>query len=114
MQLDQLQALVLQAVEDMKAKDVNVMDVRGLTGVTDVMIFASGTSSRHVKSVAENVVVEVKKHGVNPLGVEGESSGDWTLVDLGDIVLHVMMPEARAFYDLESLWTQSSQESESE
>lgn len=111
MQLEELKTIVEQALEDMKANDINILDVRGLTGVTDLMIFASGTSSRHVKSIADNVAVDVKKHGVNPLGVEGEASGDWTLVDLGDIVVHVMMPEARAFYDLEGLWQRPSDDS---
>lgn len=110
MQLEELKKVVVQALEDMKANDINILDVRGLTGVTDLMVFASGTSSRHVKSIANSVAVDVKKQGVEPLGVEGEASGDWTLVDLGDIVVHVMMPEARIFYDLEGLWQRPSDE----
>lgn len=105
-QLD-VQALtdvVIKALEDLKAKDITVLDVRGRTSVTDVMIIASGTSSRHVKSLADNVVDEVKAAGERPLGVEGGATSDWILVDLGDLVVHVMLPATREFYDLERFW----------
>lgn len=103
---EELKQRAVAALEDLKARDINVLDVRGLTGVTDFMVVASGTSSRHVKSLANNVEVELKKAGVQPLGTEGQgATAEWVLVDFGDVVVHVMMPEARSFYDLENLWT---------
>jgi ribosome-associated protein len=104
MQTDKLIDLVHNALEDMKAKEVVDLDVRGRSSITDYMIVASGTSKRHVAAVAEEVIIKAKAAGVMPLGSEGQSSADWVLVDLGDIVVHVMMPDARAFYDLERLW----------
>ena len=105
MQLDELKNLVITAIEDMKGENVVSLDVRDKSNVTDLMIVATGTSNRHVSSIANNVVVEAKKAGVPPLGVEGEAQGDWVLVDLGDIVVHVMQPQVREFYDLERLWS---------
>ena len=104
MQLDQLRALVRKALEDLKAVDIIELDVTGKTSVTDTIIVASGTSNRHVKSIANNVAMEAKQAGVQPMGVEGEEQGEWVLVDLGDIVVHVMQPHIRDFYDLEKLW----------
>ena len=104
MNIDELKTLVIQALEDLKAQDIVELDVSTLTDVADWMIVASGTSSRHVKSLAENVVVEAKKQGIQPVGVEGENVGDWVLVDLADILVHVMLPETREFYNLEKLW----------
>jgi ribosome-associated protein len=92
-------------LEDLKAKDVRMIDVRGKTGVTDFMVIASGTSSRHVKSIADEVVKQAKQIGQPPLGVEGEREAEWVLVDLGDIVVHVMLPRVREFYGLERLWS---------
>jgi len=103
--IDDLKQLILTALEDMKAEDILELDVNGKTSVTDLLIIASGTSSRHVKSIASNVAVEAKKQGKQPLGVEGEEQGEWVLVDLGDIVVHVMQPHVRQFYDLEKLWS---------
>jgi len=96
---------VLHALEDLKAKDVKEIDVRGKTSITDLLVVASGTSTRHVKSIADEVVKFAKRAGVLPIGVEGEREAEWVLVDLGDIVVHVMLPRIREFYGLERLWT---------
>ena len=104
MQIDELRNLARKALEDLKAEDIIEMDVRDKTSVTDFIFVASGTSNRHVKSIANNVVVEAKHAGMQPLGVEGEDQAEWVLVDLGDVVVHVMQPQVREFYDLESLW----------
>lgn len=104
MQIDDLIKLVEDALDEMKAKDVVRIDVHELTSVTDYMIIASGTSNRHVGSLSDNVVEKAKAAGRQPLGVEGKESGEWVLVDLGDIVVHVMQPATRQFYDLERLW----------
>jgi ribosome-associated protein len=96
--------LVEAALADMKAVNVTVLDVRGLTDVADNMVIASGNSDRHVKSIADNVVQAAKKAGYRPMGVEGERDGEWALVDLQDIIVHVMLPRVREFYRLENLW----------
>ena len=95
----------IAALDDLKAKDVLSLDVRSLTSLADVMIIASGTSTRHVKSLADNVVKMVKEAGMKPIGMEGERDGNWVLIDLGGVIVHVMQPATRAFYDLERLWT---------
>lgn len=100
----QLKELVVKAIEALKGNDVKVMDVRDMTSVTDSMIIVSGTSGRHVKSIADNVVGECKKNRVRPLGMEGDDRGEWVLVDLGDVIVHVMLPATRQFYDIERLW----------
>lgn len=100
---------VLAAVDELKAKDVVSIDVRGKSSVTDFMVIASGTSSRHVKSIADEVVKFAKKLDIMPLGVEGEREAEWVLVDLGDVVVHVMLPRVREFYALERLWTVGDQ-----
>ena len=107
---DELLAITLAALEDMKAVDVRVIDVRDLTTITDVMVIAGGTSTRHVKAIADNVAMEAKRHGVTALGVEGDKGAEWILVDLADVVVHVMMPEIRAFYALEKLWSVGNSE----
>lgn len=88
----------------MKAVNVKVLDVRGLTDIADSLIVASGTSDRHVRSIAEHVIDQAKRNGFRPLGTEGEREGEWVLVDLQDIVIHVMLPRVREFYGLERLW----------
>lgn len=99
-----LQSVVTAALDDMKAAHVKVLDVRGLTDIADTMIIASGTSDRHVRSIADRVVEKAKAAGFRPYGVEGARDGEWVLVDLNDIVLHVMLPRVREFYGLERLW----------
>ncbi|MEM7804353.1 MAG: ribosome silencing factor [Pseudomonadota bacterium] len=95
---------VVAALEDAKAQDIRLIDVRHLTSMTDYMVVASGTSDRHVKSVASSVVDTLMAAGRRPLGVEGENDGEWVLVDLQDALVHVMLPRIRDFYNLEKLW----------
>jgi ribosome silencing factor RsfS/YbeB/iojap len=102
---DRLRSLVLAALDDLKARDVREIDVRDKSSVTDLLVVASGTSSRHVKSIADEVVRKAKQAGLPPIGVEGQREAEWVLVDLGDIVVHVMLPRTREFYGLERLWT---------
>jgi ribosome-associated protein len=96
--------VALAALEDMKAVNVKVIDVRHLTDVTDTMVVATGTSDRHVRSIAGRVVEQCKAAGFQPMGVEGERDGEWVLVDLRDALIHVMLPRIRDFYGLEKLW----------
>lgn len=105
MNAEQLKDLAIGALDDLKGRDIVALDVRGLTGVTDYMVFCTGNSDRQVKSLANNVEVEARKLGIKPLGTEGEQVGEWVLVDFGDVIVHVMLAETRAFYDLERLWT---------
>jgi ribosome-associated protein len=99
-----LQKTVTTALEDMKAVNVRVLDVRGLTDIADTMVIASGNSDRHVRSIAERVVEQAKQAGFRPLGTEGARDGEWVLVDLQDLIVHVMLPRVREFYGLEHLW----------
>jgi ribosome-associated protein len=99
-----LRKVVVDALDDMKALEVKVLDVRGLTDIADYMVIASGTSDRHVRSVAQRVVEKTKEAGFRPHGVEGQQDGDWVLIDLHDMIVHVMLPRVREFYGLEKLW----------
>ena len=99
-----LQQAVTTALDDMKAINVRVLDVRGLTDIADTLVIACGNSDRHVRSIAERVVERAKAAGFRPLGTEGERDGEWVLVDLQDVVVHVMLPRVREFYGLERLW----------
>jgi ribosome-associated protein len=99
-----LKTVVTDALADMKALEVKVLDVRGLTDVADFMVIASGTSDRHVRSVAQRVVQRTKEAGFRPHGVEGQQDGDWVLIDLSEMIVHVMLPRVREFYGLEKLW----------
>jgi ribosome-associated protein len=102
-----LRELVVNAVEELKGQDVVELDVRKLTDVTDCFVIASGRSDRQVRAIAENVIEKAKAAGVRPMGVEGLDKGEWVLVDLCDVVLHVMQPETREYYQLEKLWSGS-------
>ncbi|WHI52084.1 ribosome silencing factor [Microbulbifer sp. MLAF003] len=97
--------IALKALEDLKGKDIVALDVSELSDVMDNLVICTGTSSRQVKSLAENVVDELKLEGVRPIGVEGKEQGEWVLVDYGDLVVHVMLADVRNFYDLEKLWS---------
>jgi ribosome-associated protein len=99
-----LLAAVTTALEDMKAVDVKVLDIRGISDFADTLVIASGNSDRHVRSIADRVVVDAKAAGMRPLGTEGTREGEWVLVDLQDVVVHVMLPRVREFYGLERLW----------
>jgi ribosome-associated protein len=99
-----LKTVVTDALADMKALEVKVLDVRGLTDIADFMVIASGTSDRHVRSVAQRVVGRTKEAGFRPHGVEGLKDGDWVLIDLHEMIVHVMLPRVREFYGLEKLW----------
>jgi ribosome-associated protein len=114
MHIDSLRTLVVDALEELKAKDVVTLDVSRLTSVTDLMVVASGTSTRHVAALANNVVDKAKAQGLQPLGVEGQAGADWVLVDLGDLVVHVMLAETRQLYDLERLWADLPSDAELE
>jgi ribosome-associated protein len=99
-----LREVVLGALAELKAVNVRALDVRGITDITDTMVVASGTSDRHVKSIADRVLQRCKEAGFRPYGMEGERDGEWVLLDLQDVVLHVMLPRVREFYALEKLW----------
>jgi ribosome-associated protein len=102
--LEQTKLAVIDALEDIKAFDITVMDVRKLTSMTSYMIVASANSTRQAKAIADNVREKMREKGVVMRGTEGEKDGEWVLVDLDDIVVHVMIPSARAYYNLEQLW----------
>ena len=105
MENDALKSFVLDKISDIKARDIEVLDVQSKSSVTDLMIICTGTSKTHVKSIAEYLVVEAKKENLNLLGIEGRETSEWVLVDLGSIVVHVMQEQTRSFYQLEKLWS---------
>ena len=105
MNSEALTDLVVAALDDVKARDIVRLDVRDMTTVTDYMVVASGTSSRHVKALVDNVAEKAKEAGHRPIGIEGEDGGEWVLLDLQDALVHVMLPKVREFYNLEKLWS---------
>jgi ribosome-associated protein len=105
---EQLRELVITALEDFKAIDIQTLDVSEQNPLTELFVIASGSSGRHIKSMAENLIMRAKAAGCPPLGVEGQRQADWVLVDLNDVIVHLMLPQARAFYNLEKLWEASS------
>lgn len=109
MSVEALQELVVSSLEEMKGVDLRVMDVREITTVTDVMVIVSGNSGRHVRALSEELVKHARDAGLQPLGVEGDDQGEWVLVDLADVVVHIMRPRIREFYNLEKLWSMADQ-----
>ncbi len=108
--VDELEQLAIAAIEELKGNDITVVDVSEMTDVTSRLVIASGTSSRHVRSLAESVAMEAKRAENPPLGREGEDSGEWVLIDLGEIVVHIMLPETRDYYNLEKFWQEFKRE----
>ena len=105
MEAEQIKQLAVEALEDLKAVDIAVLDVHDMTSITDYMIVASANSNRHLKALANSVIDKARQAGQRPLGVEGESGGEWALVDLGDAIVHIMLPAIRDFYQIEKLWS---------
>ncbi|MEL0629402.1 ribosome silencing factor [Psychromonas aquatilis] len=108
MQDEQLKAFIINQLEDMKAKEIVTIDVADISDVTDTLIICTGTSKRHVRSIAEQTALAAKNAGEVPLGVEGLEGSDWVLIDLSNVVVHVMQDETRQFYQLEKLWTETA------
>lgn len=104
MKPEDLRDLAISALDELKGIDIVAIDVRSLTNITDYMLICTGRSTRHVKALAENVFMKAKEMKVSPLRMEGEQESEWILVDLGDVVVHVMLAQTRAFYSLEDLW----------
>ncbi len=104
MNTENLKTLVLDAINDLKALDITTLDVGEMTSITDSMIICSGTSNRHVKSIAENIIKKAKDAQLSYIKMEGEREGEWVIVDLADVIVHVMLPATREFYSLEDLW----------
>ncbi len=105
MQGQTLHAFIADKIDDLKGRDIVTLDVRGKSSITDCMIICSGNSNRHVCSIAEHVAEELRHAGLQPLGIEGQSEGEWVLVDMGEVIIHVMQDETRALYQLEKLWS---------
>ena len=102
--MEKIKKYILNVLEDNKAQDITLVDVKNKSSVTDLMFIASGRSTRHVKAIADNLVTKLKKNKIKPLGVEGYNRSEWILIDYGDLLVHVMHPETREFYSLEKLW----------
>lgn len=109
MQTEELLNLIVSELDERKAHQVTTLDVRGKTSITDYMVIATATSTRHAKALCDYVIEKIKAHDLQPLGMEGEPGSDWVLLDLGDVVLHVMTGQAREFYQLEKLWSVSAE-----
>ncbi len=107
---NEISKILIDALDEFKALDIQALDVRDLTSITDIMIIASGRSDRQVKAMAEKLIETAKRLNIPPLGVEGEQQGEWILVDLGDVVAHLMHPTTRAYYQLEKLWSAEYQQ----
>lgn len=105
MQTDELLNIVQTVLDERKGQYITTLDVRGKTSFTDYMVVATGTSDRHIRSLCEYVSEKVKENGLKPLGIEGDQGSDWVLLDLGDVIVHVMTAQAREFYQLEKLWS---------
>ena len=105
MQGQTLHTFIVDKIDDLKGRDIVVLDVRGKSSITDCMIICSGNSNRHVCSIADHVAEELRHAGLQPLGIEGETEGEWVLVDMGDVIVHVMQDDTRALYQLEKLWS---------
>ncbi len=110
MTAEQLSELVIDVLDDLKARDIKVLDVRGKSSITDIMVVASGTSDRQVRALASSVIEKARQHGVPPLGVDGQQAGEWIVVDLVDVMVHIMLPQTRDFYNLEKLWDANAPE----
>ncbi|WP_286233143.1 ribosome silencing factor [Thalassotalea sediminis] len=104
MQIDAIATFVVDKIDDLKGRDITSIDIREKSDIADYMIVASGNSTRHVKSIAQHVVMECRTEGVEPIGIEGNDIGEWCLVDLGDVIVHIMTDEIRDMYQLEQLW----------
>ncbi|NVJ59691.1 MAG: ribosome silencing factor [Gammaproteobacteria bacterium] len=110
MDSDTLRKFVIEQLDDAKAQNIVELDVREKTAITDTMVVCSGTSSRHVKSIAIQLVQKAKEVGKQPIGVEGEDSSEWVLVDFGDVIVHVMQANVRDYYQIEKLWSAKLEE----
>ena len=108
MNTEQLRDLAVEALEDVKGIDIKTYQVSEKTSVTDVMVFASGNTARQVKALANSVVEKAKENDMRPIGIEGDDTGEWVLIDLGDVVVHVMQPSIRDFYNLKKLWREDA------
>ena len=102
---DALNAFIIEKIEDMKGRDIELLDIKNKANFADYMIVSSGNSSRHVKSIAQSVAAECRAEGVEPLGIEGNDVGEWSLVDLGNVIVHIMTDSTRDLYQLEQLWS---------
>lgn len=114
MQAQATQKLIYETLLDSKGQDIRVLDVRKVTDFTDYMIIASGTSNRHVISMGDRIIDALRTHSRRPIGIEGQDPGDWVLIDFGDVVVHLMRPQTRDFYNLEKLWSDAADAGQAE